>query len=126
MKHLSPDQIQIVEVEVSKPAENETQRQLRGILEYWGPNGERHCCMAVDGEKRCAVRAYEHLYGEYGAGCSDAIYLMNRAAREMGFGSELVALTPVAQCSDSGFPNARKMVLRAIELAAHPSDMGKL
>ncbi len=100
---------------VSEPTLNETQRQLRGILEYWGPNGEKHVSngsLHQDGG-RCAVNALAVVVGKksvFDLQYNEAWRMMDTAADEMGFSCS-------AMCSDSGFDNARKMVRRAIELA---------
>lgn len=106
---------------VSVPSENEVQRQLRGILEYWGPDGERHLVSESSlvprkGDRRCVYDAYHHLNrgDEISWHCGPRAAI--QAARE-----QLFPEMDYHQVSASSFHNARKMVLRAIELAGHPT-----
>lgn len=116
---------------VSVPSEtvlNETQQQLRAILDFWGENGERHNigCDRKDG-RLCAMLANHRLIWNsdrlpwakrVAMGLTERF--MEEAAAEMGFEPSIDAggLSNIARCSDRGFDNARRMVLRAIELAA--------
>lgn len=91
--------------------DNEVQAKLRGILDYWGPNGERHLAgnmenIGRDGDKLC-------VYFAYWVGCgyqdwNEVAYPFIRDAS--GGGS-------YHRVSESSFENARAMVERAIILA---------
>ena len=109
----NPDKFVVVVPEAFSPKPmNETQRRLQAILDYWGPEGERWtdvCGGGDDGGKRCAVYAYSAANKKWVFTERDGHFL-TLAAKDMGF-------NVVARCSDSSFANARKMVLRAIELA---------
>lgn len=98
---------------------NETQRQLQAILDYWGPNGERWCAGALENDagQRCAMGQLNYVcYGStLSRGCpgnESALSAMQRAAHD------IIGFSSVVFANNSGFPNARAMVLRAIELAA--------
>jgi len=92
---------------------SEVRRRLTAILEYWGDHGERHHCgMYGPNGGRCFVTAMSMIEPSISIPEQYAVIdAAKPAAVELGF-------SDVSKCSDSGFANARKMVLRAIELAA--------
>jgi len=99
---------------VSVPELNEDQISLHAILKWWGPRGERWSSGYTNGDKACAAGAMTELQVRRGR----LEMMLEVAAYEMGFlkGDGCYAFF---RCSDSGFENARKMVIRAIELAGH-------
>lgn len=114
----NPEKFVVVVPEAFSPKPmNDVQRRLQAILDYWGPNGEMWCASYSDGRGRyCAVGVVQYLDDTPETRCDKNppwFLALERAAVEMGFDTD----TPVPNCSDSGFANARKMVLRAIELA---------
>lgn len=110
---------------VATPELNDVQQRLQGILDYWGPNGARWASGGRKGEALCAMLALSATMRPYGYGeqrgtlmvaAADAL---ENAAKEQGYMRRAFnEPCGAALCSDSGFDNARKMVLRAIELAA--------
>jgi len=95
------------ETKVTEP-ENDVQRRLRAVLDYWGQNGEFHLVGPCnDYRAKCAVNVVWDLFPRDRISC---LHYLREAAREMGFAK-------ASACSDSGFENARKMVLRAITLS---------
>lgn len=113
MHQIQKDKFHVISPEAFSPKPlNEVQKRLQAILDYWGPNGEGHYCgrCSPDGKRGCFVTV---SMNRCGAGYEIQLRLnaiARQAAREMGF-------VDAATCSDSGFKNARKMVLRAIALA---------
>ena len=115
-------QVEEAKTQTTVNPENDVQRRLRAVLEKWGPNGEHWHSGYCDSSNTagCAIWALPELVmtttpsGQYEV---MEVYFMDLAAKEMGFTHPTAAMV---RCSDSGFHNARKMVLRAIELAATP------
>lgn len=101
---------------VSVPSENENVRILRGVLNIFGDDGKGWCHGQLDNGhgQHCAWGALDISMGfktNSGRSHDSAPHnLMERAARELGFDG-------IPHMSNSGFPNARRMVERAITLA---------
>jgi len=102
---------------VDWPPLNETQKRLRAVLDMWGPAGDGWISgidFSTPMLRVCAINALSMIQNGGRVGqiqfCG-AHSALREAATELGF-------TGIIACSDSGFENARKMVLRAIELAA--------
>ena len=120
MHQIQKDKFHVISPEAFSPKPlNEVQKRLKAILDYWGPNGERHYVGTLpegeEGERRCAKVCLRYQSGD---NWGDPEYrlenILRRAAAEQGFSC-------VETCSDSSFENARKMVLRAIALAGEQS-----
>lgn len=104
-------EIEIVESPLVSKPENEVQRKLRGILEYWGPNGERHLVGPGGrvGDCCCAQIAYTYANNMEFVYPNHPIFsLLSRASGDRSY----------HDVSASGFVQAKALVLRAIELAA--------
>lgn len=130
MKTLSPAEIKEIEVVVGRvgapelvaPVENETQRHLRAILDFWGQSGELHVThIREEGTRRCVLGQLGFvmnvsIWADADCMSGPALDALNSAAIGLGF-PETGHNCPCVDCNNDGFPNARKMVLRAIELA---------
>lgn len=104
----------VVPVQAFAPM-NAVQKRLHAMLGWWGSDMQNHRMEYGDYASGygCAINAY---HGCHGVSASQAFKegdwaFLTAAASEMGFAG-------LVSCSDSGPDNARKMVLRAIELAA--------
>lgn len=96
--------------------ENAVQQRLRSILEYWGPDGANWCAGYANASgAHCVIGVKHATFWNSPANEWPGFGFLKKAAIEAGQKDMLGA---VAKCSDSSFYNARKMVLRAIELAA--------
>ncbi len=98
------------ELETPVRVDNEVQRTLRGMLDWWGDdmaNWRNDDCGSHLGYG-CAINA---LYGSSSGGMRmDIVNILRAASKQLGFHG-------ITDCSDSGPVNARAMVLRAITLA---------
>jgi hypothetical protein len=120
MHQIQKDKFHVISPEAFSPKPlNEVQKRLQAILDYWGADGQRHYCgtsfVGQDGDRLCVIRAYGRLYRDLISSVPNMEAALTKAANEQGFTHPIDAY---ADCSDSSFENARKMVLRAIELAA--------
>ena len=113
MHQIQKDKFHVISPEAFSPKPlNEVQKRLQAILDYWGPNGEKWC-RGIWPDRACTASALAIVLNSGSIADTPEHACLARAAAETPYGWVIV-------CSDSGFENARKMVLRAIALAGEP------
>lgn len=115
MKVIEEDKFEVVVPPFLKPM-NDVQKRLHAVLDLWGPNGERYFSGICDDDvygRVCVINALQIIYDHRLPTTFPELEPLFIASQEQCHWG-------VVACSDSSFANARKMVLRAIELSSSP------